>query len=209
MEENSLEVRLLNFARSNKFTIILGLIGIVSFIFGIQQLFRKEMGDIAFQKAPQGEGVTTNSAQTKQIYIDVSGEVIRPGVYKIAEGARVQDAITAAGGLTDQSDKTYVSRALNLAQKLSDGAKLYIPKQGEAQTTSQLSSTTLDTVSNIGKVNINTASLGALDALPGIGPVTADKIISGRPYSDNTDLLSKKIVTSKVFEKIKDLISVY
>jgi len=64
-------------------------------------------------------------------------------------------------------------------------------------------------VSAIGLININTASSEDLDSLPGVGPVTADKIINGRPYQTINDLIDRKILTNKVFSQIKDKISAF
>jgi len=88
-----------------------------------------------------------------------------------------------------------------LAQKLTDGAKIFIPAVGENSQT--------DNQAVEGKININTASEAALDMLWGIGPATAQKVISGRPYQKTEDLLNKKIVKTNVWEEIKDKISVY
>ncbi len=109
-----------------------------------------------------------------------------------------------ASGLSQTADRDWVSKNLNLAQKLADGTKIYIPKLGQAnaaavQNTSQ--------TNNL--ININSASLQELDSLPGIGQVTAQKVIDNRPYTSIDDLLSKKIVNQKVFDKLKERISTY
>ena len=141
------------------------------------------------------------------ISVDVSGAVQKPGVYQLKMGARIEEAISAAGGFTQTANGEYISKYLNMAQKLSDGAKVYVPVVGESgpvgQTTGSVSGI------NSSKVNINNATQAQLEALPGIGPVTASKIISDRPYQSIDDLLSKKIVSKAVFEKIKDSLTLY
>lgn len=139
----------------------------------------------------------------KQISVDVSGAVVNPGVYQLEENSRVEDAVLSAGGLAENANGEYVSKYLNMALKLSDGMKIYIPMAGETYSGGS-------SVAGVKtQVNINTGTQAELEALSGIGPVTASKIISGRPYSKIEDLLTLKIVSKKVFDQIKDSISVY
>jgi len=181
----------------------------ISFTFFLFALFFLAVG--IFLLLPKGgqenqisvidENQATSSAE---IFVDVSGAVLKPGVYRLAYGSRVADAINTAGGFSSSADSNFISKSLNLAQKLSDGAKIYIPKKGESGQTLGTTQSSL----NSSLVNINSASLDQLDALPGIGPATAQKIISARPYSRVEELLEKKIVGASTFEKIKDKISV-
>src|SRR5206468_190887 len=107
--------------------------------------------------------------------------------------SRVQDAVRAASGFATDADQQKVSQTLNLAAKLSDTMKIYIPRIGDTQTSSVLDASTLsDQNGNSAVVNINTASASDLDALPGIGQVTAQKIIDNRPYTSVDDLQTKK-----------------
>ena len=133
-----------------------------------------------------------------EIVVHVDGAVANPGVYHLKTEARISDAVSAAGGLGENADSSRV----NLAAKVSDGQKILIPTKGESVTASIAGSST-------GPVNINTASSSQLDSLPGVGSVTSGKIISARPYSTVDELMSKKVVSKSVFEKIKDLVSVY
>lgn len=146
--------------------------------------------------------------QPKSLSVDVSGAVNHPGVYRLKDGAIVQEAIAAAGGFTDNANKEYISKSLNLAQKLSDGSKVYVPSEGE-QVSGAQSSSGVAGASTQAQVNINTATQAELEALPGIGPVTASKIISDRPYQTIDDLVTKKVVSNSVFQKIKDQIVTY
>lgn len=140
----------------------------------------------------------------KLISVDVSGAVAKPGVYKLKDGARIEEAVSLAGGFSDSANKEYISKYLNMAQKLSDGSKVYVPFEGEIAPVSGGGKAGVVGVTS--KVNINTASQSDLEALPGIGPVTASKIISERPYQSIEELVNKKIVSKSVFEKIKDQI---
>lgn len=139
------------------------------------------------------------SASAQIIHVDVSGAVNAPGVYTLPVGSLVEDAIITAGGFSADVDAETVAQTLNRAAKLVDSAKIYVAKRGQAST-----------VSNISKyININTASLDQLDILPGIGPATAEKIISGRPYQKVEELVERKIVSSNVWQKIKERVRVY
>ncbi|MBU1032247.1 helix-hairpin-helix domain-containing protein [Patescibacteria group bacterium] len=144
----------------------------------------------------------------KLISVDVSGAVNKPGVYQVKDESRIEEAIASAGGFSENANKEYISKYLNMAQKLSDGSKLYIPFTEEQGNASQ----------NIGvvagentgaKININTATQAELESLNGIGSVRASAIISGRPYQTIEDLLNQKILGKSVFENIKDQIVVY
>lgn len=145
----------------------------------------------------------------KQISIDVSGAVIKPGVYKLNSNLRVEDAIKASGGISNLANSEYVSKYLNLAQKLSDGMKIYVPFEGDASGGGAIAPGMVSGVNTQGQININTSSQSELEALPGIGPVTAAKVISGRPYQKIEDLLNQKIVSKSTFEKIKGSIIVF
>lgn len=146
-----------------------------------------------------------------EIVVHLDGAVVAPGVYRLSSDLRVGDAISAAGGLAPDAD----SSRINLAAKVSDGQKIYVFAVGESTSITSGQGTTSTTGSSVAGesinqlVNINTASESELDKLPGVGPVTAQKVISSRPYSALEDLLTKKAVNRSTYEKIKDLITVY
>jgi len=181
------------------------LVAVGFFIFN----FKNNQSDV------QVEVISTDEP-TEKIVVDVQGAVENPGVYELDFGARLQDLLTKAGGLSAGADRDWVSTNLNLALKLTDGQKVFIPaKTEESIQNRQLSINTSQnkTTSVLGaeseKININNASLAQLDSLPGIGPARGQAIIDNRPYGSTDDLLAKKVVGSSVFEKIKELISVY
>lgn len=148
--------------------------------------------------------------QNRNISVDVSGAVKTPGVYQLKEGMRIADALSSAGGILEEANKEYISKYLNMAQKLADGTKIYIPFAGEQGPAAGGVGGGSVAGTNIGgKVNINTASQSDLEALPGVGPITASKIISNRPYQTLEELFEKKSASKAVFEKIKDSISLY
>ena len=148
-----------------------------------------------------------------EIVVEVSGEVKSPGVYEFTTGSRVNDALARAGGLTDTADTGWVEISMNRAAPLIDGQKIYVPKQGELESAKNLGgvsgsgSGVLGTISNT--INVNTASATELEGAWGIGPVTAQNIIEQRPYSSVQELLDRGILKSNVYERNKDLLSVY
>ena len=152
------------------------------------------------------------------IAVHVIGAVPRPGLYEFAEGARVQDAIDAAGGLLASASVD----TINLAALLEDGQQLDIPyKAGEEPTTSnsnddtslELPGATEESSAGSSQdlININTASVEELDSLPGIGPTIAQRIIDYRdengPFQTIEDILNVSGVGPSTFDQIKDLIT--
>lgn len=150
-------------------------------------------------------------ALVQSLYIDVRGEVVSPGLYQLEAGARIGDAINLAGGLTKRADGCYSQYQLNLAQKLTDGEKIYVPMVGEFECLREKRGAseppTQVEVSDLGLVSINQATLNELKALPGIGDKRAMDIIDGRPYTNLSDLIDQKIISESLYEKIIELIS--
>jgi len=152
----------------------------------------------------EGSDIATSSA--KNMMVDVSGAVSNPGVYKLPEGSRVSDAVSAAGGLAeDKVNKELVSQGVNLAQIVHDGEKIYIPFQSDSLPISH-SGSVISATDAAGMVSINNATFSELVSLPDIGEVRAKKIIDNRPYSKIEDLVEQKIIFQSTFDKIKDKI---
>ena len=155
---------------------------------------------------------STSSPAESELTVEVSGEVVKPGVYKMDTDARVNDLLIVAGGLSGDADRDWIDKYLNKASKLTDGQKIYIPQSGETSANKHGVDQT-GSSSNLGNsdnlVNINTSGLKELDSLPGIGPTYAQNIIDHRPYSTLEELVSKGAVKQNLFEKIKDQISIY
>lgn len=150
------------------------------------------------------------------VVVEVSGSVNNPGVYSLTKGARVDDAIKASGGLTEDADLEWIEKYLNKAAVVVDGQKIFIPPIGQQSNVLSASDLTggvgadpQQPASHEVKVNINTASQSELEALWGIGPVTAQNIIEQRIYSSVEELLSKSILKKNVYERNKDILSVY
>ncbi len=148
--------------------------------------------------------------------VDVAGAVRHPGVYRLAAGSRVVDALAAAGGYGPRVDAEAASQ-INLAALLQDGEQVRIPSRDDAGPPSPASgsgSSGADGGSTPGAgalVNVNTASADQLDTLPGIGPATAAKIIAAReeaPFATVDELRSRGVVGEATFGKVRDLVTV-
>lgn len=162
------------------------------------------------------ESTTEGDSANSLVVVEVSGAVENPGVYKLENNARIEDALMSAGGVTSDADKTWIEKFLNRAAKLTDGQKLYIPRVDDqsdvmsANTGGGDQTISSDQGSGIAKtVNINTASQSELETLWGIGPVYAQKIIEQRPYSNPEELIQNGIIKQNVWDRNKDLFSVY
>jgi competence protein ComEA len=116
------------------------------------------------------------AAAAKLLVIDVAGEVRRPGLYRLRSGARIDDAITAAGGPTSKAELDTV----NLAAPIADGEQVVVPGRGAAGAAAAAASPPAAGSSPTAPLDLNTATLEQLESLPGIGPVTAQKILDYR-----------------------------
>ncbi len=126
-------------------------------------------------------------------------------------GSRVGDAIAAAGGYSAQVDIAAATSKLNLAEVLVDGQQVHVPLRGETASTPTAAGASQQPAAGSGLIDINTASAEELDTLPGIGPVTAAKIISARqetPFASVDDLSQRGVVGAATLEKIRSLITV-
>lgn len=148
------------------------------------------------------------------ILVDVAGAVVDPGVYQVEEEARVEQAVEAAGGFSDLSDQAWVSKNLNLARKIRDGEKLYIPTIGEdfSLTADEAGSSGMVAGAGSWVVNINTASKSQLESLSGIGPSYAQGIIDYRKENNGfttiEEIMAVPRIGEKTFEKIKDRLTI-
>ncbi len=160
------------------------------------------------------------SKEEEKIVVHITGAVNKEGIVELQEGARIADAIEKAGGAKENAD----IKNINLATILEDGMKVHIPTIEETQAnneninvednaSSQIATETTNITSNTktqGKININTATQGELDTLPGIGPSTAAKIIDYRKENGKFKSIEEIKEVSGIgdakYEKIKELI---
>lgn len=133
-------------------------------------------------------------------FVFVCGAVECEGVYELEAGSRKSDALAAAGGYLDGADTS----AVNLAEEIADGERIYFPYEGEA------AYPTGDTASSL--VNINTADEAALTALPGIGETRAERIVEYRQshgaFADKTELKNVSGIGESIYEGLEDYITV-
>ena len=144
------------------------------------------------------------TSSDSEIMVHVTGAVATPGVYALREGARVVDAVEAAGGPSADADLV----TLNLARRIHDEDQVVVPRVGEQPAASQGASASANGV----PIDINTASAAVLDSLPGIGEVYSCRIVDSRvasgPFQSTEDLVTRKLIPSATYEKIKLLITV-
>jgi competence protein ComEA len=134
------------------------------------------------------------------IVVDVGGAVARPGVVRLASGARVGDAIALAGGMTPDADPA----VLNKAAVLRDGARVYVPRYGETPPAGSVGS------ESERKIDINHASAAEIESLPGIGPSTAARIVRAREqraFTKVEELQTRGLVTARILSDIRDLVT--
>lgn len=145
------------------------------------------------------------------IVVDVQGGVLAPGVRELPAGSRIADAIAAAGGYASDADLDAAASALNLAQALADGEQVRVPRIGEAQVagggpTRSGAPAPAGDGSGGGLVDINTATPEQLEALPGIGPVTVQKIVAARqeqPFASLDDAVQRGVIDRGQLEDIQ------
>lgn len=170
---------------------------------------------------PSVPGATSSSTapeDEEEVVVHVAGAVRRPGVVQLAEGARLADAVAAAGGAADDADLAQV----NLAALAEDGQQVYVPRPGEALPTPPAGSADRGVTGGSGEgagagagtelVNINTAGLDELEELPGIGPVLAQAIVDHREqegqFTSVEQLLDVRGIGEVRFEDLRELVAV-
>ncbi|MEO5839652.1 MAG: helix-hairpin-helix domain-containing protein [Acidimicrobiales bacterium] len=160
---------------------------------------------LATRGAASAGAAAPATSRGTEVVIHVAGAVVSPGVYRLSDGARTIDAISAAGGARADADVARV----NLAARLSDGLRVYVPALGE--TAAPIVDGSSDTAAQ-GPVNLNTATTDQLDALPGVGPATATAIIAYRrdhgPFASIEQLLDVPGIGPSKLAQIRALIVV-
>lgn len=164
-------------------------------------------------------GSEPGPAAVGPMLVHVDGAVQRPGVVELPAGARVGDAVEAAGGVTDEAD----TRLVNLARPLADGELVVVPRPGEEVSAPGVVAGPPETgaapapgaegeAASTALVDVNTADAAALDELPGIGPVLAERIVTWRtesgPFGAVDDLTSVSGIGPAVMADIRDLVTV-
>ena len=159
--------------------------------------------------AEASSSIDTSAAAQQEggggVFVHVAGAVHKPGLYELSTGARVADAIAAAGGALRKADVDVV----NLAQVVTDGMKIAVPRKGVAIAGSAAASSSSTESSAL--VSINSAGLAELETLPGVGPVTAEAIIAHREevgvFTSLEELLDVSGIGPATFAEIRPHVS--
>ena len=167
-----------------------------------------EVAAVSKDSVSENEVKKEEPVEQDLITVDVKGAVKAPGIYDLPVGSRVNDAVQKAGGLTEQAD----SKALNLAQKVSDEALVYVPTKGEEVASQQAGSGAPSSTSKDKKVNLNKASLEELKQVKGLGGKRAQDIIDHREangkFKSVDELKKVSGIGAKTIEKLKDYVTV-
>jgi competence protein ComEA len=176
-------------------------------LFAASKLLASPSSDVALPP-PAAPPTETAKAAPTQLVVDVVGAVRRPGLYRLVEGARIADAVERAGGATSKANLSLI----NLAAPLADGQQVVVPERGAAAGAPVApvgSSAALGAAS--GPVHLNTATLEQLDSLPGVGPVTAQKILDYRQkhgsFSSVDELDAVPGIGPARMDQLKDLVA--
>jgi len=152
-----------------------------------------------------GAGSSVAAGPSDQVAVHVAGRVRHPGLVRLPAGSRVQDAITAAGGVTSGADLD----AINLARKLTDGEQVLVPGPGDPAPQPVPGAITAPGAP-AAPLDLNTATVEQLDTLPGVGEVTAGRIVayrSAHPFTTVDELLEVPGIGQRRFEQLKDLVT--
>lgn len=155
--------------------------------------------ELEIEKAPE---------ESEEIMVHISGAVNSPGILRLDSSKRVVDALDLAGGAREDADLDRV----NLAARLHDEEKIYIPKVGEVQENMTTLVSSPSSSGSSSKININSADLNELTKIPGVGEKTAQKILDYRAnnsFSSIEDIKNVPGIGDKKFESMKDYISTY
>ncbi len=192
--------------------VVFSIISVVVFKIGFKNFNKPVIEPLNFLSSIEPEKNAEEDEENSIIMVHISGEVYKPGIVEIDLGKRLIDAIKLAGGLKKEADLDRI----NLAKKLIDEEKIYIPKVGEELNSDILflveskDENTNKSNSN-GKININKCSQVELESLPGLGPVLAMRIIEYRDLNAFTTIEDLKQVSGigdKKYEALKNLITV-
>lgn len=184
----------------------LSILALVAAIVGAYALFQ------AFDARSAPPIVIEDAAGLQPVVVDVRGAVLAPGVYELPPGARTQDAVTAAGGLSPSADLSTV----NLARGLRDGEVivfLEIPEPGASPAATGFADPGDESATGVlSRINLNTATISELDVLPGIGEVTAERIVQFReengPFRSVDDLIHVQGISDRTIDEFRDQVTV-
>ncbi len=138
-------------------------------------------------------------------FVEIAGAVEKPGVYQVSGDSRLQEVFLQAGGFHSQADQRYIHQSLNLARRVADQEKVYVPFQGE-----DISIHPADLKNNTNvsvEKNVNMASSSDLMSVAGIGTARATKILEGQPYSSREDFFSRSGLSENLAKSVLEVFS--
>ena len=209
---NNFSSKVDNFFYKYRYLVFLFLLGIIFVLLGIFISKNFSSGKNNIEIIDDNE----KEKNVSEIVVEIAGEVIKPGVYKLSDDSRIEDLLVLSGGVSQNANRDWMEKNLNRAAKLSDGQKVYIPSIDEQSNV--LSANDGGTYQNVssdftsqgsGFIDINAATQKELESLSGIGQVYAQKIIEYRPYSNIEEIVTKAKIPQKTFDKIKSQIIIY
>ena len=187
-----------------------GILAVVAFALAVTgPVGSVQVGGAAAWPSDAPDASSEQVAPGGKVVVDVQGAVLQPGVQQLAAGARVADAIAAAGGYGPRVDASRVASELNLAAAIHDGDRIVVPARGDPAGAADAGKASAGPGG--GLVDLNTATAGELDELPGVGPKTAQKILDARaqkPFASVGELRDRKIVGAATYEKLQSLVTV-
>ena len=198
--------------KQNKLLLITAAMVLIAAVAAVLFYLNEESKTISIEQADKQSAVDDSVAEkgeTENVYVDIGGCVKKPGVYEVSAGSRIFEVIEKAGGITEDADTSTV----NQAEAVSDGLKIIIPDKRNTAGNSAVSDQTGSTVpQQDDMVNINSSDSSALTELPGIGPVTAEKIVLYREengyFKSIEDIKNVNGIGEKTYQKIKTKITV-
>lgn len=159
-------------------------------------------------RRPEGQPIQLLTPTPRTVTVYVTGAVLKPGVYSLPWGSRVQDALDLAGGPAPNADLG----ALNLARRLEDGEALRVPSQMPDEAAPPAETSPSSKTPGLLRVNLNTATVQELEALPGVGPVLAQRIVEYRethgPFARVDDLIQVSGIGPALLEKLRPYVYV-
>lgn len=166
-----------------------------------------------FALPTEAANLASSPSATSTVIVDVQGGVAEPGIRELPVGSRVADAIAAAGGYAMDADLEAAADSINLAQPLVDGGQVRVPRMGDAVAAAGPDAGSGGAGAGTGGsdgavVNLNTATPEELEALPGIGPVTVQKIVAARqeaPFASLEDAVQRGVINRGQLEDLQGL----